>query len=171
MKMTTYKEKYEAKKNAYDNLLKDYKALAQNYSEFKEIVIKKLEAIKGGDYCDYDVGYNTGIEHSIALVADMAIPLVFEAEKQPSFILRRLEYELLKYWNNKLYKYIARDRDGALYIYKEKPTKNEEVWGTLYGHARCQKGFEDFFRFIEWKDKEPMSIGKLLCECEVVDDD
>lgn len=154
---TDYKEQYEE--------------LVQNYQDFKESVINSLDSLKGHVVCDYDKGYNQGVEESIAVVADMNAPSFFEAEKKPFFLLRRLEYELLKYWKDKGYKYIARDRDGAFYIYKEKPTKNEEVWGTLYGHARCQKGFEDFFRFIEWKDKDPMSIGKLLCECEVLEDD
>lgn len=154
-----------------NNYKEQYEELVKNYQDFKEVVINKLEDLKGSDYCDYDVGYNTGIEHSIALVADMAIPLHFGDEKQPSFLLRRLEYELLKYWKDKGYKYIARDIDLTLYIYKEEPFKNNDVWATEYGHAECHSYFDNFFRFVEWTDKEPMNIEKLLNECEVVDND
>ena len=91
--MENYKEKYEE--------------LVKNYQGFKQTVINSLEELKGGDYRDYDQGYNVGIEHAIAVVADINVPLKFEAEKPP-FLLTRLEYELLKYWGKK-YNYIARD--------------------------------------------------------------
>lgn len=93
------------------------------------------------------------------------------SEYKESTKVTRLEYELLKYWDGKRYKYIARDRDGALYIYRDKPSKNEDVWGTLYGHARLMKYFDDLFCFVKWEDAEPTSIDELLKNCEVVDDE
>ena len=154
-----------------NNYKEQCEELVKNYQDFKEVVINKLDELKGGDYCDYDVGYNTGVEHSIAVVADMAIPLIAEVEKQPSFLLRRLEYELLKYWKDKGYKYIARDRDLTLYIYKEEPIKNDDVWATEYGQAECHSYFDDFFQFIEWTDKYPFNIEKLLNTSEVIEND
>lgn len=128
----------------------------------KEALIEALETLKESDYSNYHVGYNTGVEDCIRVIADMY---------EPKFILTRLEYELLKRWNNMLYKFIARDKDGALYIYKEKPEKKNEVWGTLYGHKIVAKYFDDLFTFIEWKDEYPFSIGKLLINCEVAESD
>lgn len=93
------------------------------------------------------------------------------SEYKESTKVTRLEYELLKYWNGKRYKYIARDRDGALYIYRDKPSKNEDVWGTLYGHARLMKYFDDLFCFVKWEDKEPIRIKEVLNNCEVIEDD
>ncbi len=69
--------------------------------------------------------------------------------KEQLIKVSKLEYELLKYWNGKRYNYIARDRDGALYIYRDKPSKNEDVWGTFYGHARLMKYFDDLFCFVK----------------------
>lgn len=169
MKVTSYKEKYEAKKYAYDNLSKDYNELVENYNSFKEVVIKALENYKGDGDNDYDVGYNIAIEHAIAVVADINVPLIFEAENPP-FLLTRLEYELIKHWGKK-YKYIARDEEGSLYVYKDIPSKNEDVWGTLYGHAKTERDFDDFFKFVEWSDKEPTNIEELLNNCEVVEND
>lgn len=89
------------------------------------------------------------------------------SECKESTKVTRLEYELLKYWNGKRYKYIARDRDGALYIYRDKPSKNEDVWGTLYGHARLMKYFDDLFCFVKWEDKEPIEIKEVLENCVI----
>lgn len=153
-----------------NNYKEKYEELVRNSQKLKEEVINTLENYKGFEASDYDFGYNAGIEHAIAVVADINVHSITEDDVQP-FLLRRLEFELLKYWKDKGYKYIARDRDLAIYIYKDKPTKNEDVWATEYGYARRQEQFKDLFKFIEWLDKEPMNIEKLLNECEVVDND
>ena len=169
MKTTSYKEKYERKKYAHDSLLKNYNELVENYNSLKEVVINSLENLKGNEICDYDKGYNVGVEESITVVKDMNVPVVFE-EPSEHFILTRLEYELLKHWG-KRYKYISRDKDGYLYVYKDKPSKNEDVWGTLCSHGSIEKDFYDFFKFISWADKEPMNIEELLNNCEVIESD
>ena len=170
MKTTSYKEKYERKKYAYNSLLKDYNELVDNYNSLKEVAINSLENLKHDEQIDiYDIGFNSGVEESIAVVEDMNVPLNFEVEK-PQFLLTGLEYELLKYWN-KRYKYIAIDKDGALYTYIYKPSKNDDVWSIEYEYARRQKGFDDLFHFISWTDKEPMNIEELLNNCEVIESD
>lgn len=160
----------EWKRKMETNYKEQYEELVQNYSEFKQVVINSLESLKGHVICDYDKGYNQGVEESIAIVADMNVPLVLENRK-PFYLLTRLEYELLKYWKDKGYKYIARDRDLTLYIYKEEPFKNNDVWSTEYGHAECHSYFDNFFSFIEWTDKYPFNIEKLLNTSEAVEND
>ena len=170
MQVTSYKEKYERKKYEYDSLLKNYNELVLNYNSLKEVVINSLKKLKHDGQADlYDVGYNNGIEESIAVVEDINVPLIFEDEKPP-FLLTRLEYELLKHWN-KRYKYIARDKDCYLFVYKDRPFKNEDVWGALSSHGSIEKDFYDFFKFISWEDKEPMNIEELLNNCEVIESD
>ena len=170
MKTTSYKEKYERKKYAYNSLLKDYNELVDNYNDLKEVAINSLENLKHDEQSDiYDIGFNSGVEESIAVVEDMNVPLNFEVEK-PQFLLTRLEYELLKYWNEK-YKYIARDKDSMLYIYKDKPSKKGDVWASIYGHYKADRYIGDLFHFISWADKEPMNIEELLNNCEVVESD
>lgn len=128
----------------------------------KASLLEALENIKNEEQSDYyDIGYNVGVEDCIRVIIDMY---------EPKLIITRLEYELLKYFNGKMYKYIARDEDGFLYVYKEKPSKNESVWGTFYSHKKVGK-VEDLFTFVEWEDEEPFSIEKLICECEVLEDD
>lgn len=96
---------------------------------------------------------------------------LFKEYKEPPIKLTRLEYELLKYWKDKRYKYIARDRDGSLYLFQEEPSKKEDVWGSIYGHSGVSRYFYDLFKSIEWTDKEPMNIEELLNNCEVLEND
>ena len=83
--------------------------------------------------------------------------------------LTKLEYELLKFWNDKEFKYIARDSNDAVFVYREKPSKKSEVWGSIYGH-RVVEEFYKLFLFVKWEDSEPTSIEEILDNCEVVED-
>ena len=56
------------------------------------------------------------------------------------------------------FKYVARDADGKLYAYFEKPTKDGAYWNSRDGQPVKLK--EDF-DFID--DSEPWSIAWLLC--------
>lgn len=82
--------------------------------------------------------------------------------------LSKLEYELLKYYSEKGYKYIARDRDGELFIYKNRPSKMHIEWNdnnSLDEFKEIQ--FKDLFSFISWEDEKPYSIENILYRCEV----
>lgn len=83
--------------------------------------------------------------------------------------LTKLEFELLKFWHKQGYKYIARDRDNTLFIYKDKPSKLAEYWANLY-HYSLDDNFRNLFEFVEWEDKEPTPIKDVLENCEVVND-
>lgn len=82
----------------------------------------------------------------------------------------RLEYEILKFAINKNFEYIARDYDGQLYAFMEKPYKGDSFWKTD-GYYYMLEMFSVLFQFVKWEDEEPKSIKKLLNNCEVVDDE
>ena len=84
--------------------------------------------------------------------------------------LTKLEYELLRFWNKKEYKYIARDYNDAVFVYREKPSKNSKVWGSLHEH-RVIGDLDKLFLFVKWEDEEPTSIEDVLNSCEVIEDD
>lgn len=138
--------------DCYDAYVDNLEAYAYNLGKFIERQEAKKEGLLYGDLNEERQN-------------------VFEAEQKPFFLLRRLEYELLKYWKDKGYKYIARDSDLTLYIYKEEPFKNNDVWATEYGHAERHSYFDNFFSFIEWTDKYPFDIEELLNTSEVVEND
>lgn len=58
------------------------------------------------------------------------------------------------------YKYIARDKDGAIFAYSDKPIKREKVWlltstdGTWQDISLISRLFSD----VKWKDEEPFRI-------------
>ena len=59
----------------------------------------------------------------------------------------------------KKYKYIARDKNGLIFLYAKKPNKCEYSWG---GCKYMLLPLEHLFQFIQWEDEEPYSIAELL---------
>ncbi len=84
--------------------------------------------------------------------------------------LTRLEYEILKLAINKSCEYIARDSDGQLYVFMEKPRKSESFWKTD-GYYYLLEMFSVLFQFVQWEDSTSTLIKDVLENCEVVDDD
>ena len=66
------------------------------------------------------------------------------------------------------YKYIAREKNGFLLVYTEKPIKILETWG-LANYALMNM-FDIKFDFIKWEDEDPWSIEDLK-KLEVKKDD
>ena len=63
------------------------------------------------------------------------------------------------------YKYIARDSDASIFIYKAKPAKKESGWiDTITSSATSLNLYTHLFQFVEWEDDEPYSIEELLKE-------
>lgn len=62
--------------------------------------------------------------------------------------------------NIKGYEYIARDLDGRLYLFSEKPTKNNEK----YVGCGCKSFllFMNLYHMVQWSDDEPWKIEDLL---------
>ena len=58
------------------------------------------------------------------------------------------------------YKWIARDGNGVVCLYPDKPHKSKTIWdscGALFP-------FHHLFQFIKWEDDEPYLIEELLKE-------
>lgn len=52
--------------------------------------------------------------------------------------------------------YIARDSMGTLFLYKEKPIKEEESWQpTNYNGGSYFELDEELFPEVKWEDEEP----------------
>lgn len=83
--------------------------------------------------------------------------------------LSRLEYEILKLAINKSCEYIARDPDGQLFVFMEKPHKGESFWKTD-GYYYLLEMFSVLFQFVKWEDSTPTLIKDVLENCEVVND-
>ncbi len=60
-------------------------------------------------------------------------------------------YTLVRLW-------VARDKDGYVYFYKNKPKKGDEEW---LPEAECRQylpRYEEEFRSVHWEDEEPTEI-------------
>lgn len=55
--------------------------------------------------------------------------------------------------------YIARDKDESLYLYSEKPLKDNDddygFWTCTNSTNVCELINDDFFQEVKWEDKEP----------------
>lgn len=75
------------------------------------------------------------------------------------------EYIILKNIDKKYFNYIARNKNGSLYLYFSKPNKNNDagIWKELsYMHCEDFYMFKNLFQFITWDDSEPYNIEELL---------
>ena len=75
-------------------------------------------------------------------------------------MITREEYGLLKEYREQGYKWIARDKDGRLYVYLETPIKSSAVWNGM----RIIR--EEHFTFIKWEDEKPTKIDDLIRDYE-----
>lgn len=66
------------------------------------------------------------------------------------------------------YKYIARDYDGDIFLYTNKPEKGFSVWFPDLEFLNLRR-FDVCFPMVKWEDEEPWKI-KDLKKLEVVDE-
>ena len=83
----------------------------------------------------------------------------------PIIPLSKLEYELLKYYSEHGYQYIARDIDKTLFAYDTKPCKMQFDWEITENIKEIS--FNNLFSFVKWEDEEPYPITYILDNCEV----
>ena len=87
--------------------------------------------------------------------------LLWERKENPK--LTEDEKAILKVLLNEKYKWIARDKNGCLYVYASKPEKVITIWE---GSGLPMMPFNHLFQFIKWEDEEPYSIEELLGEAK-----
>lgn len=74
-------------------------------------------------------------------------------------IFKNFHLYLLKNKIKKINMYIARDKDGDLYLYKKQPMKYSESWQL------CSDNPHDFYKLdsslfpeVKWEDEEPTEV-------------
>ena len=92
---------------------------------------------------------------------------LLEEYKEP-IKLSKFEYEYLKVAKGNEYNFIARDKDGRLFLYETKPWRGELVWKYTDSGIRI---FKELFNFVKWEDEEPYSVDEILANCEVTQDE
>lgn len=82
--------------------------------------------------------------------------------------LSKFEYEYLKAAKENEYNFIARDKNNNLYLYSNKPWKDEIYW---YYEDRITLVFVGLFKFVKWEDEKPWNIDNILANCEVIENE
>ncbi len=82
--------------------------------------------------------------------------------------LSKFEYEYLKAAKENEYNFIARDKNNNLYLYSNKPWKDEIYW---YYEDRIILVFVGLFKFVKWEDEKPWNIDNILANCEVIENE
>lgn len=68
------------------------------------------------------------------------------------------------------YKYIARDKNGKLFVCQAQPRKWEKYWYLSHGHClNLNRNFNVDFPMVKWSDEEPWLIEDLK-KLEVVEE-
>lgn len=110
-------------------------------------------------YYDIVKVYEIEIAYSLTdIFKDANLTLIWEREDIKS---ADKEVEILKALNTLGYTYIARDKNGKLYAYENKPEKRTNFWLSYYRYYLIKKD-EDLFNFIKWEDADPTNIDDLL---------
>lgn len=125
----------------------------------KRVLKEYCESIIGCNGCVYNDGYGECILNTYP-------------DEWPDTDFKQLitpfEVEFFKHLNPK-FKWIAKDSDGCVYMYADKPLKEERCWEREYG-VRCNMVStifnDDIFKWLSWEDKEPCYIPYLIEECE-----
>lgn len=80
------------------------------------------------------------------------------------------EYEKIIARNiNKKYKWIARDYDGSLWVFMNKPNKVRGNWYESSTEANLLRAFIHMFSSIKWEDDEPTLI-KDIYDPQILDE-
>lgn len=83
----------------------------------------------------------------------------FEVEFIEKPVLNEKQRLELRYLSSiKGYKWVARNDNGSVHAFKEKPIKDLVRWKSRTGYMRVEIKYD----FISWEDKEPYSILELF---------
>lgn len=91
-----------------------------------------------------------------------------ESEYIEKLVISKRDRAFLEYFTEKR-KYIARDKNGKLFVYETKPRKGEKYWNWIGDCClSLNRHFNVDFPMIKWSDDSPWLIEDLK-KLEVVD--
>lgn len=97
------------------------------------------------------------------LIWDYSTDMIKPAENEPKYIFTEDEKVILRNMREEC-KYITRDKNNDLYLYKNKPIKNEgvNVWQNFSSFCERLTFYNHLFQSIKWEDEEPCEFRKYI---------
>ena len=89
----------------------------------------------------------------------MFLDTIWRRKEAKVFEILDVENVMLSNLNDS-FKYIARNHNGTLNIYKTKPTKQKVCWVSIDYTDFSE--YAHLFKYVEWKDAEPTLIEDLI---------
>ena len=91
------------------------------------------------------------------LVFGKGLDLIWERKSEISEVERVILENLYRDSN-----YITRDESGELWLFENRPIKNDYSWDLLNGFCENFTLYKHLFRMVKWEDDEPTLISDLL---------
>ena len=141
-------------------------------SEIKEIIARHkhfLPAVVDGKPVECEgLGCNKCMLYEATEPCSIHFVKWLMSEYKPEPVLTEREKHFVEFAQEG---WLARDEEGDLWWYREKPEKGTESWknGKVLYSFKGMLDFKQYFRFITWEDEEPWSI-KRLRELKVADE-
>lgn len=92
------------------------------------------------------------------------------SDAHPEITLTGKEVEIFKALNLLGFRYIAKDSDGAVYAFTERPGKGPEAWGGNGEYFNIKVLRSEVSAavspLVEWNDTEPLCIAEALEQAE-----
>lgn len=141
----------------------------KNYEHYKDEII---EALIHNSACKFVATHTNIITHNCDMVSmieckecDKRFKEWLNAEYKEPVTISKMEFNILNKVDN-MWKYIARDSDGDLCLYTDRPEKWVSNWIDHTNDYYHFYEFNELFKFVKWEDEEPYLISDLL-NCEV----
>lgn len=95
------------------------------------------------------------------------------SDAHPEIVLTDKQVEIFKALNLLGFRYIAQDRDGAVWAYTDCPEKGIGRWGGNEQYLNLRSEFlragvfDAISPLVNWSDREPLNIAEALEQAEV----
>lgn len=107
----------------------------------------------------YNCPITNGYAWHFGLEVKMFLDTIWRRKEAKVFEILDVENVMLSNLNDS-FKYIARNHNGTLNIYKTKPTKQKVCWVSIDYTDFSE--YAHLFKYVEWKDAEPTLIEDLI---------
>lgn len=151
-------EKAKKLLSAFDKMGRKWRSGA-SYAEITSWEIYKEETIYYNNGYYADLYYGTKNNHDVYGFeeVDLTIPKEYQFSENEKTILKSID---------KKWKWLGRDEDGQLFLFTDKPKKDDNGWQlvnfqTSYTSLNI---FKFLFQSIQWTDDEPVEIAKVIGE-------